>query len=113
MKYVAEFVQAVALVQNHYGAEAAEKVFGKLFSEEAATPAVLSRADLHKQLNEKVGRYVYFSDLHAATAQVGKPYPGCAHAVPWIKAFRESSGFGLKESKDAFDFLRANPSLCE
>jgi hypothetical protein len=114
MKYVAEFVQAVALVQATHGDAAAARVFEKLFSsEEEATPAVLSRTDLHRQINEKVGRYVYFSDLHAANATAGKPWLRTTQTIPWIKAFREASGFGLKESKDTYDFLRDNPSLCE
>jgi hypothetical protein len=33
--------------------------------------------------------------------------------VAWIKNFRERTSFGLKQSKDAYDFVRDNPTVLD
>jgi len=114
MIYNRTFIAAVHAVASTEGEDAAREVFNKLFGVEpgAALVAPKSQSEMHRELNDKVGGFVYFSDIEAANRQTGKPYPGCVHAVPWIKAFRMASGFGLRESKAAYDYLCANPDLC-
>lgn len=107
MKYDPDYIRAVSLVQAHVGETAAKQLFDKLFpvqSEIVAPPR-----DLRAELNAIVGDYVYECSVRAASNQAGTPSYG-GNTIAWIRAFRTESMLGLKQAKDAHDFLRDNPS---
>jgi hypothetical protein len=104
MKYNAEFIATVALVQNNIGSHAAKIVFDKLF--DVQTPA----SALTDSLNALVPGGVSLDIVRLANQRQGVPGTQ-GNAVPWIKEFRCLFGCGLKEAKDVHDFLRANPTV--
>lgn len=109
MKYNADFIATVALVQNNIGSHAAKLVFDKLF--DVAPVAASTPAELLDQLAAKLSFRPYGHEIRAVNRTVGTPYEGWSHAVAWIKEFRTTTGCGLKEAKDTHDFVRDNPEV--
>jgi hypothetical protein len=118
MKYNRSFIAAVQAVQEAAGDVAAEAVFNKLFDvklvptlpEDVATQ---SPAQLRRNMRSKVGCWIYMSDIFTTNDKVGVPGKLGTNAVAWIKSFRELTCMGLKQSKDAFDFVRDNPTVLD
>jgi hypothetical protein len=117
MQYNRTFILAVAAVASSRGDTEAEAVFNKLFDINEAPVApevdVKTPSELMSELRDKVGGWVYHSDIRETNLAVG--VPGClgTNAVAWIKNFRERTSFGLKQSKDTYDFVRDNPTVLD
>jgi hypothetical protein len=110
MKYNKQWIDAVYFAGRD-GWVDAEELFNKLFDVAVDAPVVLSRDRLYGKLREIVGGdWVYPGDVEAATLRAGKPGARLLN-VQWIKEFRTLSGFGLKQARDAHDFVRDNPSI--
>jgi hypothetical protein len=116
MKYNRTFILAVAAVASSRGDTEAEAVFNKLFDINTAPVArVVTKTpiELKAELNSKISGYVYLTYILAATRRVGKPWDASTGAVSWIEAMREESGLGLKDAKNTYDFVKANPSILD
>lgn len=115
MKYNRAFIEAVYSTAQNNGNDAAEEVFNKLFDintqpVQEKTVAVTNSV-LHSMLNNKVGRWVYLSDIQTANIRSGRPGLMGTNAGAWIKEYRTLTSSGLKESKDVYDFVRDHPEF--
>lgn len=113
MKYNAEFIRAVALMQAHENDAAAERLFNVLFAAPANVQGTRTPDALLRDARSVSNTHVYGSDIRAVNASVGVPYPGWPYAVAWIKAVRSRVCCGLKEAKDLHDFVRDNPTVSQ
>jgi hypothetical protein len=117
MKYNRAFLLAVTTVAQEHGDAAAETIFNKLFDINTAPVSpevdVKTHSELMSELRQTVGGWVFHSDIRETNLAVG--VPGClgTNAVAWIKNFRERTSFGLKQSKDVYDFVRDNPTVLD
>jgi hypothetical protein len=117
MKYNRAFIAAVHNAAVNDGNGAAEAIFNKLFDINGAPAqvqvmpeAVKAPSELMTELRQKIGAWVYHSDIRNTNDEVGVPG---MNAVVWIKNFRERTNFGLKQCKDAYDFVRDNPTILD
>jgi hypothetical protein len=112
MNYNALFIRAIHLMQQHDGEQAAAMLFNTLFKV-SENKVVATPQQLHTELNNKVGFYVYLGDIARVNSAVATPFPGWSSAVAWIKECRNMLSCGLKEAKDIHDFVRDNPRVID